>query len=79
MMQGKDRTGLEALIAEAKARGPMTEEEWAARRASFARAEVGFGTDRDEAHYRKAAASGNPEEIARLNQEAEDRVKRAFR
>jgi hypothetical protein len=72
-------TTLETLIAEAKARPPMTEAEWAAQRASFARAEVGFGSDRDEAHYRRAVASGDREEIARLNQEAEDRVKRAFR
>ena len=78
-MQDKDRMGLEALMAAQRAAKPMTDAEWAAQKASFVRGEVGMGSDRDEAAYRAALASGDRATISRLNQEAEDRVKRAFR
>lgn len=72
-------TTLETLIADAKKRPAMTEEEWAAQRASFVRGEIGMGSDRDEANYRKAMTDGDRAEMERLNQEAQERVRRAFR
>lgn len=79
MMIDRDKSPLEALVAASKARGPMTEAERAAQQASWARGEVGMGSDRDEAEYRAAVRSGDRAAQRRLDQEAEDRVKRAFR
>jgi hypothetical protein len=78
MIDPKHKT-LEELIVEGKARGPMSEEEWAAQRASFVRGEISTGSDRDEAAYREAVRSGDTATKARLDREAEERVKRAFR
>ena len=77
-MIDKDST-LKQLIADAKTRGPTTEAELAARRASFVRGEIGIGSDRDEAAYRDAFRRGDKAEMARLVQASEERVKRAFR
>jgi hypothetical protein len=70
----KSRDPIAEAIAAAKAKGPMTD----AERASFARGEIGMGSDRDEVEYR-AAARGDRSAMARMDQEAEDRVKGAFR
>lgn len=78
-MIDRDKSPLEALVAASKARGPMTEAEMAAQQASWARGEVGMGSDRDEAAYRAAVQSGDKAEQARLDRAAEERVKRAFR
>ena len=78
-MIGKPNPTLDSLMAASKARKPMTESELAAQKASYARGEVGMGSDRDEAAYRAAAARGDRSTMARMDQEAEDRVKRAFR
>jgi len=75
----KDCTGQEALMAVKLAVKPMTDAEWAVQRASFARGEIGVGSDRGEATYRAAAAAGDRETMARMDREAEDRVKQAFR
>lgn len=52
----------------------MTVEEIAAQRQSYARAELGFGTDADEAAYRAAVARGDRHEVERLDREAEARM-----
>ena len=54
----------------------MTPEEIEAQRKSFARAEMGFGSDADEAAYRAALDANGTEELARLDAEAEERMKR---
>lgn len=54
----------------------MTPEEIAAQRTSFVRAEVGFGSDSDEAAYRAAVASGDRATVERLDREAELRMTR---
>lgn len=41
---------------------------------SFARAEAGFGSDRDEAEYRRAIDNNDTETLARLDEEAAARV-----
>jgi len=41
------------------------------------RGEAGFGSDEDEAEYRAAVEAGDTEEIARLDAEAEERVRLA--
>lgn len=66
---------LDEAIAAAKARGPATEAELAAQRASFVRGQVGMGSDRDEAEYRAAARSGDRETMDRLDAESQARVK----
>lgn len=78
-MHGKPNPTLEALMAASKTREPMTDAELAAQKASFVRGEIGMGSDRDETAYRAAAARGDRSTMARMDQEAEDRVKRAFR
>lgn len=77
-MIDKDKSPLEAAVAAMKGQ-KMTDAELAAQRASFVRGEVGMGSDRDEAAYRAAVRSGDRAEMRRLDQEAEERVKRAFR
>lgn len=44
------------------------------QRESFVRAEAGFGSDADEAAYRKALEEGDTETLERLNAEADGRV-----
>lgn len=78
MMIDKDKSSLEEMVAALKGQRP-SEAELAAQRASFARGEIGMGSDRDEAAYRAAVRSGDEAEQQRLDREAEDRVKRAFR
>lgn len=78
-MIDQNKIELEAVVAAARFRLSMTEEEWAAQKASFVRGEIGMGSDRDEANYRKALFSGDKIRLQELDQEAEDRVKRAFR
>ena len=46
----------------------------AAQARSFARAEAGFGSDRDEAEYRRAIDNNDTETLARLDAEAAARV-----
>lgn len=69
-----DRTRLDALLAAARARGPMTDAEIDAQRRSFILGEAAFGSDRDEAAYRAAHERGDAAELARLDDEAEKRV-----
>lgn len=45
-----------------------------AQRLSFMRAEASFGSDADEAAYRRAIAHGDEAEIARLEAEASARI-----
>ncbi len=44
------------------------------QRRSFVRAEIGFGSDADEAAYRAALARGDTEEMARLDAESKERI-----
>lgn len=55
----------------------MTPEEIAAQRRSFARAEAGFGGDKDEAAYREALAAGDKAALARLEAESREKIKHA--
>lgn len=59
------------LIAAVKQARSMTPSEWdemlRAQARSYARAEMAFGSDRDEAEYRAALESGDPERIAEVN------------
>lgn len=71
--------GISCLLAEAKARvDAMSPEERAAmlarQRESFVRAEIGFGSDADEAEYRAALESGDPAEIDRVKRKEEARL-----
>lgn len=52
------RPGLDVLIAEAKARGPMTDEELRLQRESWVRGEMGIGLDQEEEAYRRAMFEG---------------------
>ena len=72
----KSRDPIAEAVAAAKAKGPMTDAERAAQRASFARGEIGMGSDRDEAEYRAAARSGDRGAMSRLDGEAAGRVRR---
>lgn len=58
----------------------MTPEErsamYEAQRESWCRAELGFGTDADEAEYRAALARGDEETMIRLEREARERIAR---
>lgn len=47
------RDDLEKLIEDARARGPMTDEELRAQRQSWVRGEMALGLDRDEVDWRK--------------------------
>ena len=47
---------------------------WEAQRRSFVRAEVGFGSDADEAAYYAAIRRGDHAEVARLKAEQDDRL-----
>lgn len=67
-------TKLDDLIAQARAMPPMTEAELKAQRDSFVRAEVGFGSDADEAAYRAALVESDTETLARLSAEADARM-----
>lgn len=74
-----DARSLEQRIAEAvEAVKRMTPEErramWEAQRRSFVKAEIGFGSDADEAAYARACAHGDEAEIARLESEAAARI-----
>ena len=69
-----DRARLDDLIAAARARGPMTADEIEAQRRSYVIAEIGMGSDSDEAAYRAAHARGDAAEMARLDDEAAKRV-----
>ncbi len=69
-------TDLERLIKAARERGPMTEAELKAQRESFVRAEVGMGSDRDEAAFRAAMDRGDKAEMARLEAEGLARMDR---
>ena len=71
-----DRPTLDALLAEARARAPLTPAEIARQRASWVRGEMGMGDDADEAAYRAALVAGDTETLARLEREAEARVRR---
>lgn len=46
-----------------------------AQRQSFVRAEMGFGSDADEAAYRKALEEEDDEALERLNEEANERMR----
>lgn len=70
---------LDKMIREAIAKvDAMTPEQRAemyrAQRRSFMRAEASFGSDADEAAYRKAIAQSDEAKIARLEAEASARV-----
>jgi TRAP-type C4-dicarboxylate transport system substrate-binding protein len=70
------------LIAAARARwDAMTPEErdamLKAQAASYARAEAAFGSDADEAEYRAALESGDPERIAEVKRKEAERLARA--
>ena len=69
-----DQDNLARLLAKARARGPMGKAEREAQRRSYVRAEMGFGSDADEAAMRAAVARGDKAEIARLEREAEARM-----
>ena len=73
---------LTEALAKAKARGDaMTPREQAQmladQRRSYVIGEAGFGTDEDERAYAAAVASGDRNEIQRLNAEAKARMDRA--
>lgn len=57
----------------------MTVEEAKAQRKGYVLAEAAFGSDRDEANYRRALELEDKEELLRLDREASERVKRAER
>ena len=64
----------DALLARlATCRAP-TPQEIAAQRRFFVRAEMGFGSDRQEAEYEAAVVAGDQEKIARLDREAQVRM-----
>lgn len=65
---------LATLIADAIARGPMTPEERAAQRRGYLRAEMSFGSDKDEADRAAALVAGDTETLARLDREAKARA-----
>ena len=74
-----DQLNLAALIAASVARyKAMTQEERRAhdlaQKESFVRAEVGFGSDADEAAYRDAYRSGDTETLRRLQAEETARL-----
>lgn len=81
---------LERLLEKAR-QHKMTPAEIAAQRESFVRAEIGFGSDQDEADMRAAYDRGDTAEIERLTaagkarmdaydrERQEERVKAAFR
>lgn len=50
------------------------QEMYRAQRRSFMRAEASFGSDADEAAYRRACAHGDEADIARLESEASARM-----
>lgn len=52
----------------------MTPAEVAAQRRSYVRAEIGFGSDADEAAYRAALVAGSTAALARLEAEAQARM-----
>lgn len=52
----------------------MSETELRAQRDSFVRAQMGFGSDADEAAYRAALAAGDPQGIAQHEAASQDRV-----
>lgn len=68
------RDNLARLLAEARARGPISRAELEAQRRSYVRAEAGFGSDADERAMRDAMARGDKAEIKRLDMEAEARM-----
>ena len=65
---------LDALIARARNAPPMTEAEIKAQRDSFARAELGFGSDEQEAEYAAALLRGDDETVKRCEAEAQVRM-----
>lgn len=78
MKPSPDRTALSQLIEQAKAR-PMTQAEMREQRRNYVRAEMGFGSDADEAAYAAALAAGDEEALARLKREADERMAAADR
>lgn len=52
----------------------MTEAEIAAQRDSFVRAEMGFGSDADEAAFRAALEAGDTEALSRLEAASQARM-----
>lgn len=74
------RPDLDRLLAESKAAvAAMTPEQrremMEAQRRSWARGEVGIGSDADEAAYSQALRDGDQEAVARLQAESDARVK----
>ena len=69
------QSDLDKTIEAARSLPPMTREEFDAQRRTYVRGEMGIGSDRDEAAMSAAVASGDQEEIERLEKAAEDRMK----
>lgn len=72
----EDRTELLAALKRAAAIR-MTAEEKAAQRRAYVISEAGWGSDKDEAAYSAALASGDKEALRQLEVEAEERMARA--
>jgi hypothetical protein len=71
---------LKDLIAKSNARfdamSPAKQAEHrAAQRESYSRANVGFGSDKDEVKYRAALGSGDPAALAECQREETERLK----
>lgn len=68
---GSDR--LSELLAKA-AQTPMTPEMYEAQKQSFIRAEIGFGSDKDEQGYAAALLSGDQKRINRAKEKERRRI-----
>lgn len=72
----KDRDDLIAALKRIAGR-KMTPEEMAVQRRDYVISEMGWGSDKDEAAYSAALASGDKEALRQLEVEAEERMARA--